>query len=792
MSAREAELVISSDVQELVEEESQQLEVSREQLLTSRDPSSIGTSSMGMRRFDSLDIESSRFPGHSKHQANWRVVLHLAFQSIGIVYGDIGTSPLYVFPNTFAETGIKHDDDILGVLSLIIYTLTLLPLLKYVFILLSANDNGDGGSTALYSLICRYAKVGLIPSQQPEDVHVSNFKIDVPSNRVLRASVLKSKLEESMFAKYFLLFATMLGTSMVIGDGILTPCISVLSAMGGIRNRSHHMNEDSVVWVSVGILICLFMAQRLGTDKVGYAFAPIICIWFASISSIGIYNFIKYDPSVFKALNPQYIVEYFRRNKKEAWMSLGGVILAATGSEALFADVGHFSVRSIRITMCTVTYPALIVAYAGQAAFLTKNKLSVNDTFYASIPGPCYWPVFVVAVLAAIIASQAMISATFSIIQHSLALGCFPRVKIVHTSAKFAGQVFIPEVNYLLMAACVAVTLGFRNTEKIANAYAIAVVSVMVLSSAFLVMIMILIWKKNILLVASYILVFGTIELVYLSSVVYKFYEGGYLPLVFSLFLVGIMYVWSDVCRRKYYHELRHKISPGKIKEIIEDTTFFRLPGLAIFYSDLVHGIPPIFKHYAANVPALHTVLVFVSIKSIPISRVSAEERFLFRHVEPRTLRVYRCVVRYGYNDVHNEQESFETILLERLQNFIREDFWVTNLVGQDQIPVPHDGQNTESVNEDNNKGKLNQGTNFAEKKELIDREIESLNKAIQSGVIHLVGASEVVAGKGSGILKKFMIDHVYSFLRRNLTESERGFEIPHERMLKVGMTYEL
>uniref|UniRef100_A0A7N0TTH4 Potassium transporter n=1 Tax=Kalanchoe fedtschenkoi TaxID=63787 RepID=A0A7N0TTH4_KALFE len=763
MSAPEEEPAANPDVQKAVEKETQHHEISKEQLLTSREPSSsIGNSSMGMRRFDSLDIESCKFPAHL-FKVNWRVVFHLAFQSIGIVFGDIGTSPLYVFPSTFAENRIKHSDDILGVLSLIIYTLTLLPLFKYVFILLHATDNGDGGSTALYSLICRYAKVGLIPSQQPEDVHVSNFKIDVPSNRVLRASVLKSKLEESNFAKYFLLFATMLGTSMVIGDGILTPCISVLSAVRGIKTKSHHMNEDAVVWVSVGILICLFMVQRLGTDKVGFAFAPIICIWFASISSIGVYNFLKHDPTVFKALNPQYIVDYFRRNKKDAWKSLGGIILAAS---------------------------ALIIAYAGQAAFLTEHPHSVENTFFDSIPDPCFLPVFVVAVLAAIIASQAMISATFSTIQHSVALGCFPRVKIIHTSANFAGQVFVPEVNNMLMLACIAVTLGFRNTGKIGDAYAIAVVTVMVLSSGFLVMIMILIWKTNILLIASYIIVIGTIEVVYFSSVLYKFNQGGYLPLFFSLFLVGIMYVWSNVYRKKYHHELRHKISPGKIKEIIEDTSFSRLPGLAIFYSDLVHGIPPIFRHYASNVPVLHSVLVFVSIKSISISRVSAEERFLFRHVEPRSLLVYRCIVRYGYNDVQNdEHELFETILLERLCDFIREDFWATNLVGQDQ-PAP---ENTESLDEDDNtKEKRNPGTNVTEKKEEIDREIESLNKAIQAGVIHLVGESEVVAGKGSGIVKKFMIDYVYGFLRRNLTRSERVFEIPHKRMLKVGMTYEL
>ncbi|GMN38063.1 hypothetical protein TIFTF001_007319 [Ficus carica] len=330
------------------------------------------------------------------------------------------------------------------------------------------------GTFALYSLICRYAKVGLTPSEQAEDREVSNFELELPNGSLKRASKIKSKLEKSKFAKYFLLFATMLGTSMVIGDGVLTPCISVLSAVGGIKQATSDITEDMIVWTSVVILVIIFMVQRFGTDKVGYTFAPMICVWFALIAGIGFYNFVKFDPTVIKAINPKYIIDYFKRNKKEAWISLGGVVLAITGTEALFADVGHFTVKSIQISMCTVTYPALVMAYTGQASFLRKHNGLVLDTFYESIPDPLYWPMFVVAVSASIIASQAMISGCFSIIQQSLALGCFPRVKIVHTSKKHEGQVYVPEANYLLMIACVAVTLAFRSTTEIGHAYGLA------------------------------------------------------------------------------------------------------------------------------------------------------------------------------------------------------------------------------------------------------------------------------------------------------------------------------
>ncbi|XP_015169882.1 potassium transporter 5-like [Solanum tuberosum] len=727
-----------------------------------------------LKRYDSLDLESSKVPG-AKKALEWTVILKLAFQSIGVVYGDIGTSPLYVFSSIFPN-GVTYDEDILGALSLIFYTITLIPLIKYVFIVLRANDNGDGGTFALYSLICRYSKVGLIPSQQPEDKDVSTFKLDLPDRRTRRASKLKSNLESSNFTKFVLLIATMLGTSMVIGD--------VLSAVGGLKEAApSQLTEGRLVWIAVAILLLLFMFQRFGTEKVGNTFAPILCLWFIFIAGIGLYNFAKYDPTVIRALNPKYIIDYFKRNKKNAWISLGGVVMCITGGEALFADVGHFSVRSIQISMCCVTYPALILAYLGQAAFLRKNIDDVSDTFYKSIPNGLYWPVFAVAVLAAIIASQALISGTFAIIQQSLALGCFPHVKIVHTSTKYHGQIYIPEVNNLLMLACVIVTLAFRTTEKLSNAYGIAVVFVMTLTSGFLVLVMIMIWKIHILFVIMYVLIIGSIELIYLSSVLYKFTQGGYLPLAFAMFLMFIMYVWNYVYRKKYHFELEHKISPLKVKETVDETNSHRLPGLAIFYSELVHGIPPIFKHYVENVPALHSVLVFVSVKSLPISKVPVEERFLFRRVKPSDLYVFRCAVRYGYNDVRNEEEPFERLLVERLKEFIRDDSILSmNAAKSNRVSTE------QSINVE-----LESDCEIQEVATCsMERDIQVVERAYSVGVVHLVGEQDVIASKGSNIVKRVVIDYAFNFLKRNLRQSSKVFDIPHKRMLKVGMIYEI
>ncbi|MCD7453383.1 hypothetical protein HAX54_020798 [Datura stramonium] len=720
-------------------------------------------SSHKLKRYDSLNLEASKMPYAAK-VAGLSVLLKLAFQSIGVVYGDIGTSPLYVFSSIFFG-GIKHQEDVLGALSLILYTITLIPVVKYVFIVLQANDNGDGGTFALYSLICRYSKVGLIPSTMAEDKEVSTFKLDLPDRRTRRATELKEMLENSEFAKFFLLFATMLGTSMVIGDGILTPCISVLSAVGGVKAAAPNvMSETVIVWLAVVILIALFMFQRFGTEKVGYTFAPILCLWFVLIGCIGIYNFSVYDPSIARALNPMYIIAYFRRNGKDAWISLGGVVMCITGAEALFADVGHFSVRSIQLSMCCVTYPALILAYLGQGAYLMKHSEDVADTFYKSLPHAIYWPMFIVAVLAAIIASQALISATFAIVQQSLALGCFPRVKIVHTSTRHRGQIYIPEINNFLMICCVLVTLAFRTTEKLGNAYGIAVVFVMFLTSSFLVLVMIMIWKTPTPLIIAYVAVIGSIELLYLSSVLYKFNQGGYLPLAFSMFLMLVMYVWNYVYRKKYHYELQHKISPEKVKQTVDETnSHHRLPGLAIFYSELVHGIPPIFKHYVENVPALHSVLVFASVKSLPISKVPVEERFLFRRVKPYDLYVFRCVVRYGYADYRNDEGPFEKILVEKLKEFINEDYMFSIAAANQQ-----------------------------ESASLIEKDVDVLEKAYSTGVVHLIGEQDVIANKESGTARRIMIDYAYNFLKRNLRQTNKVFDIPTRRMLKVGMTCEI
>ncbi|XP_022748918.1 potassium transporter 5 [Durio zibethinus] len=775
-----------------------------------------------LRHVDSLNLEAGRLPFSStKPKVNWVTTLNLAFQSIGVVYGDIGTSPLYVYSSTFPD-GIGDQENLFGVLSLIIYTIVLIPFVKYAFIVLRANDNGEGGTFALYSLLCRHVKASLIPNQQPEDRELSNYRLDTPSSQLKRAYKIRGKIENSKRAKLVLFMVTILGTSMVMGDGVLTPCISVLSAVSGITS----LGKDAVVGISVAILIILFCAQRFGTDKVGYSFAPIICLWFAFLSGIGLYNLFTYGWGVLRAFNPVYIVDYFKRRGKKGWVSLGGVILCITGSEAMFADLGHFNIRAIQMSFSVIVLPSLLIAYSGQAAYLTKYPNDVGDTFYKSIPGPLYWPTFVVAVAAAIIASQAMISGAFSIISQSLSLGCFPRVKVVHTSVKYEGQVYIPDINYMLMIACVIVTAAFKTTEKIGNAYGIAVVAVMMITTCMVTLIMLVVWKTNILWIALFFVFFGAVEGIYLSSVLFKFVQGGYLPLAFSLALMIIMGIWHYVHQRKYDFELKNKVSNEYLKQLVEDPSINRSPGMGLLYTELVQGIPPIFPHFISSIPSIHSVLVFVSIKKLPISKIALEERFLFRQVEPREYRMFRCVVRYGYQDVMGTTEEFERQLVENLKEFIRHEYFIAEGGATELATAPENLQSTtlvvnqgkekvasksavfveESLNQLNpprvssasiqsfNAAKSTNSSSRIISAPILgaEEEMQFVQKAMDEGVIYLLGEAEVVAKPNSSCIKKIIVDYVYSFLRKNFRQGDKVMVIPHSRLLRVGMTYEI
>ncbi|KAM3391997.1 hypothetical protein ACQJBY_013244 [Aegilops geniculata] len=702
----------------------------------------------------------------------------LAFQSFGVVYGDLSTSPLYVFKSALSGLD-KYSDEatVFGLLSLIFWTLTLIPLLKYVIIVLGADDNGEGGTFALYSLLCRHAKMSLLPNQQAADEELSTY-YQPGVDRTAMSSPFKRFLEKHKKLRTCLLLFVLFGACMVIGDGVLTPTISVLAALSGLQDRgTGGLGNGWVVLIACVVLVGLFALQHRGRD---------------------------------------------------GWISLGGVLLAVTGTEAMFADLGHFTAASIRLAFVGVIYPCLVLQYMGQAAFLSKNMSDVHDSFYLSIPRTVFWPMFVLASLAAIVGSQSIISATFSIVKQCLSLGCFPRVKVVHTSRWIYGQIYIPEINWILMVLCLAVTVGFRDINIIGNAYGLACITVMFVTTWLMALVIIFVWKKNILLALSFLVFFGSIEGAYLSASFIKVPQGGWTPIALAFVFMFIMYVWHYGTRRKYLFDLQNKVSMKWILTLGPSLGIVRVPGIGLIYTELVTGVPAIFSHFVTNLPAFHQILVFVCVKSVPVPYVPVDERYLIGRIGPRQYRMYRCIVRYGYKDVQKDDENFENHLVMSIAKFIQmeaeeaassgsyessnegrmavihtTDATGTGLIMRDsnegtsltRSSKSETLQSLQSIYEQESGGLSRRRVRFqlAEEEQInpqVRDELSDLLEAKEAGVAYIIGHSYVKARKNSNFLKSFAIDYAYSFLRKNCRGPSVTLHIPHISLIEVGMIY--
>ncbi|KAK7367881.1 hypothetical protein VNO80_09901 [Phaseolus coccineus] len=776
-----------------------------------------------------MDLEG-RTCRYSAKRESWRTVLTLAYQSLGVVYGDLSISPLYVFRSTFAED-IKHtesNDEVFGVLSLVFWTITLVPLVKYVFVVLKADDNGEGGTFALYSLLCRHARVSSLPNCQVADEELSEYKKDSrgAASEKSFALRLKTTFEKHKVLQRVLLVLALIGTCMVIGDGILTPAISVFSAVSGLELS---MSKETHAYVEVPasciILIGLFALQHYGTHRVGFLFAPVIIVWLFCISTIGIYNIFHWNPHVYKALSPYYAIQLLRKTQKGGWMALGGILLCITGSEAMFADLGHFSQLSIKIAFTSVVYPSLILAYMGQAAYLSKHHDVEQDYhfgFYVSVPEKLRWPVLVIAILAAVVGSQAIITGTFSIIKQCSALSCFPRVKVIHTSSKIHGQIYIPEINWLLMILCLAVTICFRDTKRLGNASGLAVITVMLVTTCLMSLVIVLCWHQNVLLALGFVFIFGSVEALFFSASLIKFLQGAWVPIALALVFLTFMYVWHYGTLKKYEYDVQNKVSINWLLGLGPSIGIVRVRGVGLIHTELVSGIPVIFSHFVTNLPAFHEVLVFLCIKHVPVPHVRPDERFLVGRVGPKEFRLYRCIVRYGYRDVHKDDVEFENDLLCSIAEFIRTEKTGLNSSndesGKDDRMAVVGTCSTHSLlmSEDNVENVDKAGP--SELKEIKSpkvikhqkkrvrflvpespkmdtgamEELEEVMEAREGGVAYIIGQTHMRAKPGSSMVKKIAIDLVYEFLRRNSRAPSFVTGVPHASSLEVGMMYQV
>ncbi|XP_022723695.1 probable potassium transporter 13 [Durio zibethinus] len=727
----------------------------------------------------------------------YKTTLSLAYQSFGVVYGDLSTSPIYVYKSTFSGRLRLHeeDDEILGVLSLVFWTLTLIPLCKYIIFVLGADDDGEGGTFALYSLLCRRAKLGLLSASDAPDDDISAYNSGLTRKETVASSILKKFLDKHHSSRLVLLLVVLLGTSMVIGDGILTPSMSVLSAINGIKIKATGLSETYTALIACVVLVGLFALQHFGTRRVGFLFAPILLAWLFCISVIGIYNIIHWNPHVISALSPYYTYNFFKKAGRDGWSSLGGVVLCITGAEAMFADLGHFSQLSIRIAFTVVVYPCLILAYMGEAAYLSKHKEDLQRSFYKSIPEVVFWPVFIIATLATAVASQAIISATFSIISQCRALKCFPRVKVVHTSNHIHGQIYIPEVNWILMVLCLAVVASYRDTDTIGNAYGLAVITVMLVTTCLMFLVIVMVWKRNILGALAFLVVFGSLEFFYFSACLAKVPKGGWFPLIFSLIVLSTMCVWHYGTLKKQAYESHNRVCLDMLLRVGPNLGINRVPGIGLIYSNVATGVPPMFAHFVTNFPAFHRILIFVTLQTLTVPKVPANQRFVISRIGPPEFCLFQCVVRYGYKDQRKDSHDFESHLVETMADFLQccsDDgelrvFEREFALNQQQSSPPEDVaalmlENVVSTGSSKKKVRF-RGVGRS-------KELEDLTEARESGLAYMMGSTCVLASETSSYLKKFVINVFYGFLRQNCRRPATALGVPHTSLIEVGMVY--
>lgn len=604
-----------------------------------------------------------------------KTLLWLAYQSVGAIYGDIGTSPLYVFSSTF--TAPPNQADVMQVLSLIIWSLTIMVTFKYVFIVLRADNEGEGGTFSCYSLLTRFANITSRDPKEEPLVHMERHQTGNlrPSNLGVRAL-----LERSRFFRGLLKTIGVLAVSMVLSDGVLTPAQSVLGAVQGLNVVSPDISSSTVVGTSCGIILVLFLIQPLGLTRLASVFAPIVILWLAFNGGFGIYNLVKFDHSVLKAFNPYYAFQFFIQHKTEGWKMLGGVLLAFTGVEALFADLGAFSMRAIQLSWLCWTYPCLLLGYLGQGAYMSVHPEAYSNPFYNSVPPGMLYPSLVVAVLAAIVASQAIITATFQLIAQIMKLSYCPQVKVVHTSKTFQGQLYVPLLNWMLMCGTILVTAVYSNTTRLGNAYGVCVMFVTFFDTCMVTLVALIVWRVPPYLVVVPWLCFASVDGLYLSSALNKVPDGAWFTLTISAILTGLFMLWrfgkemqwkAEAEDRFRLNTLVTKDDEGKLKltQRWGGDQLSQIRGLGIFFDKTGVLTPAVFTQFASKFNAVMDVTVFWHLHPVEAPTVPDAERYSVSKFTTIP-GCYRLVVKHGFMD-EVMSPDLAALIYEKVRSFI-------------------------------------------------------------------------------------------------------------------------
>lgn len=554
---------------------------------------------------------------HGSGQENLKLLM---LGALGVVYGDIGTSPLYAMRECFSHVQ-PTEVNVLGVLSLIFWSLIFVVSLKYVTFILRADNRGEGGILALISLVLRHTPEGA-------------------SRRALLMGV------------------AIFGAALFYGDGMITPAISVLSAVEGLEIATP-VFKRWVIPLTILILVGLFLLQKRGTAKVGALFGPIMAAWFTTLAVMGIFSIID-TPKVLYGLNPWYGFYFLKAHGWVAFVTLGAVVLAVTGAEALYADMGHFGRKPIQLAWFFVVGPSLVLNYFGQGALILRHPAAVKSPFYLMVPDWALLALVCLATAAAVIASQAVISGAFSITRQGVQLGYWPRLQIQHTSADAIGQIYVPSVNWLLLLSIIGLVVGFKSSDRLASAYGIAVTGTMLASTILAYYLARYAWKWPTAGCIALLVAFATVDLTFFGANALKLAEGGWFPLVVGFVVYTLMTTWKR--GRKLLIE---RLQPGTMPidpflASVERSFPHRVPGTSIFMTSISEGVPHAMLHNMKHNKVLHERVVLLTVQMLDVPWVSDSERV---KVESLGHEFYRIFIQYGFKedpDIPRELELCE------------------------------------------------------------------------------------------------------------------------------------
>lgn len=555
-----------------------------------------------------------------------RSMLTLMLGAIGVVFGDIGTSPLYTFQeciNPAHGLSAALPQHLYGIVSLIFWSLIIVVTFKYVTILMQADNRGEGGIMALMALL-------------PE-----RMKIPYPGKIGISAILVIA------------------GASLLFGDGVITPAISVLSAVEGLKTAAPDLGHF-VVPITVVILIGLFSIQYKGTEKIGRLFGPVTLLWFLTIAILGLRAIFKH-PEVIFGLSPTYAAALFIDNPHAALRSLGSVVLAVTGAEALYADMGHFGKRPIQLAWIFLILPSLILNYLGQAANLVQDPSAATNPFFALVPSSLIYPITALATAATIIASQALLSGAFSLTRQAIRLGYFPRLTVKQTSEHGEGQIYIPFINFILAVICIALVLEFRESSRLASAYGLAVCGTFVITAISLYLVTRHTWKWGALPATLLLILLLSFDLPFLISNSFKFFEGGWIPVFIGSAFFITMYIWKRGRSLLGRHFVTNSPPLDQFIEHLDKKVNHRIPGTAVFLASSSNGVPPVVTRMVNRFHTLHTTVILLTVTSEVVPYYCKHQHESNR-IDTENLGegFYRVIARYGFMETPNVPKIME------------------------------------------------------------------------------------------------------------------------------------